>query len=102
MLLSKRIAGFTPEEADRLRKAAAKKDMSELEALLKRFIQGGVKNGYHEHYLVTLWSGFTRRGPYLFNQAHSYSYVWLSFKLAWLKVHYSKEYREAILRCYRL
>ena len=101
MLLSKRIAGFTPEEADRLRKAAAKKDMPELDVLRERFIQGGVKNGYHEHYLVTLWSVFASRGPYLFNQAHSYSYVWLSFKLAWLKVHYPREYGEAILRYYR-
>ena len=96
MLLSKRIAGFTPEEADRLRKAAAKKDMSELDVLRERFIQGGVKNGRHEHYLVTLWSVFTRMGPHLFNQAHSYSYVWLSFKLAWLKVHYPREYGEVV------
>lgn len=100
MTLSSRIAGFSPEEANALRKATGKKKQDVLAELKEKFFKGGVENGYHTHYLKTLWNVFETRGVYLFNQSHSYCYTFIGYQTAWLKAHYPIEFFTALLNGY--
>lgn len=100
MTLSSRIAGFTTDEANRLRKAAGKKKQAELDDLQKKFIKGGMEKGYPEHTLELIWNVFETRGIYLFNQSHSYCYTFIGYQMAWLKAHYPIEFFTALLNGY--
>ena len=100
MTLSSRIAGFSPEEANALRKATGKKKQDVLAELKEKFFKGGVENGYHTHYLKTLWNVFETRGVYLFNQSHSNCYTFIAYQMAWLKAHHPIEFFTALLNGY--
>lgn len=100
MTLSSRIAGFSPEEANALRKATGKKKQDVLAELKEKIFKGGVENGYHTHYLKTLWNVFETRGVYLFNQSHSYCYTFIGYQMAWLKAHHPAEFFTALLNGY--
>lgn len=98
MAFSQVVAGFTPEESDRLRKAVGKKQVNVLAELKERFIAGGMEvNGLPKRALGLLWHVFVTRGSYLFQQAHAYCYTLVSYWTAWLKAHYPKEFYQALL-----
>ncbi len=92
------IAGFTPEEADLLRKIIAKKNKHlSLNVLKDRFFNGGKKSGIEETVLDEIWEMiFSFRG-YSFCKAHSASYALVSYKLAYLKKYYPEEFIVSVI-----
>ena len=99
MLLSQKLAGFTKGEADKLRKAMGKKQLTVLESLNSKFMEGGIKNGLPADKLEKIWKDWRAFAEYAFNKSHSTCYAWISYQTAWLKCHYPAEFFAANLSC---
>ncbi|MBO4571916.1 MAG: DNA polymerase III subunit alpha [Bacteroidales bacterium] len=99
MLLSRKLAGFTRGEADKLRKAMGKKQKDIIAELRGKFIEGGLKNGHPEAILKKIYSQWEKFAEYAFNKSHATCYAWVSYQTGWLKCHYPAEFFAANLSC---
>ena len=99
MLLSRKLAGFTKGEADRLRKAMGKKKISEMMVLKDKFMSQGQANGHPEKTLDKIWKDWEKFAQYAFNKSHATCYAWVSYQTGWLKCHYTAEFLAANLSC---
>jgi DNA polymerase III subunit alpha len=95
--LLQKIAGYTPGEADTVRKAIGKKKRSIMAAEEPRFIQGCRDRGLSEDDAHKLWALIQPFADYSFNRAHSASYAYIAYQTAWLKAHHPVEYMAALL-----
>jgi DNA polymerase-3 subunit alpha len=95
--LLQKLAGYTPGQADLVRKSIGKKDRSIMAAEEPRFIEGCKNQGVAEQDARRLWSLIQPFADYSFNRAHSASYAYVAYQTAWLKAHYPVEYLAALL-----
>lgn len=98
MQLAEKLVGFSPENADKLRKAIGKRKLTLLETLHDEFMEGGKRNGYDDGALKKVWDMMDN--CYAFNKSHAVCYTWISYQTAWLKAHYPKEFYRAFLNDY--
>ena len=91
-------AGFTPEQADRLRRSLAtfKKhgNVSEFQEL---FMKGMLKNGYDEEFSARCFSQIEGFGSYGFPESHAASFALLVYASAWIKCHHPGIFACALL-----
>ncbi|NPB06213.1 MAG: DNA polymerase III subunit alpha [Aquificae bacterium] len=92
MKMSQILAGFTPGEADTLRKAIGKKKADLMEQMRDKFIRGAVERGYPEEKVKKLWSDIEKFASYSFNKSHSVAYGYVSYWTAFVKAHYPEEF----------
>ncbi|MEJ7819981.1 MAG: DNA polymerase III subunit alpha, partial [Rubrobacteraceae bacterium] len=97
MEISKLLGGFTPGEADTLRKAIGKKNAAMLAALKDKFMQGCASNDVSMEAADELWNWMEKAGGYSFNKSHSACYSFLAFQTAYLKAHYPEAYMAALM-----
>ncbi len=86
--MSQILSGFTPGEADTLRKAIGKKKKDLMEKMKSKFIEGAVKKGYDRKQIEELWDSIEKFASYSFNKSHSTAYAYLSFQTAFFKTYY--------------
>ena len=91
-------AGFTPEQADRLRRSLAtfKKhgNVSEFRAL---FLRGMERNGYEQDFAERCFSQIEGFGSYGFPESHAASFALLVYASAWIKCHHPGIFACALL-----
>lgn len=92
MQISKRLGGFTPGEADTLRKAMGKKKLEVMEKLGKKFVEGCKKNNISEKIASHIYEQMKAFAGYGFNKSHSYAYALVSYQTAYLKANYPIEF----------
>ncbi len=93
-------AGFTPEEADGLRKAMASfRRRGTLRALRQRFLDGMVRRGYEEAFAERCFRQIEGFGDYGFPESHAASFAHLVYVSAWLKCRYPAAFACALLNC---
>jgi DNA polymerase III subunit alpha len=97
MEISKTLGGFTPGEADTLRKAIGKKNVKLLAPLKDKFTQGCRESKVAPQVAEELWNWMEKAGGYSFNKSHSACYSFLAFQTAYLKAHYPEAYMAALL-----
>jgi DNA polymerase-3 subunit alpha len=97
MEISKSLGGFTPGEADTLRKAIGKKNVKILAPLKNKFTQGCQGNQVAPEVAEELWNWMEKAGGYSFNKSHSACYSFLAFQTAYLKAHYPEAYMAALM-----
>lgn len=97
MQLSQALAGFTPGEADKLRKAMGKKQIKVMEELREKFINGCTANNYDKAKVEKIWEDWKKFAEYAFNKSHSTCYAYVAFQTAYLKAHYPAEYMSSVL-----
>ena len=88
MKMSQILSGFTPGEADTLRKAIGKKKKDLMEQMKGKFIEGAVKKGHDRKKIEELWDSIEKFASYSFNKSHSTAYAYISFWTAYFKAHY--------------
>ena len=99
------LAGYSLGKADMVRRAMSKKKMKELEKERVNFIHGNeelgidgaVKRGVPEAVAASLFDEIMDFANYAFNKAHAVCYAVVSFRTAYLKCHYPREYIAALL-----
>ena len=97
MLIAKELAGFTPADADDLRKAIGKKDAELMSKLKEPFMVGCEANGVDRKVAEDLWVENERSAEYSFNKAHAACYALISYRTAYLKANYPAEYMAALI-----
>lgn len=91
-------AGFTPAEADQLRRVLSKKHKARaLADFRERFFAGGLQRGKSPRVLEALWDMMLSFQGYSFTKPHSASYALLSLRTAWFKRHYPLHFYAAVL-----
>lgn len=91
------VAGYTPGEADLVRKAIGKKKRDIMEAEEPKFIEGCVKQGLTKESAEQLWAQIQPFADYSFNKAHATCYAQISYWTAYLKAHYPDAFMAALM-----
>jgi DNA polymerase-3 subunit alpha len=97
MEIAQVLAGFTPGQADNLRRAMGKKKKEELDKQYAGFQGGMLQRGYSQGAITALWEILLPFSDYAFNKAHSAAYGVISYWTAYLKANYTAEYMAALL-----
>ncbi|MFH1009269.1 MAG: DNA polymerase III subunit alpha, partial [Candidatus Latescibacterota bacterium] len=92
------LAGFSPAEADELRKILSKKHnekrLADIEA---QFVQGAQKNQIPKETIDAIWRMILSFQGYSFCKPHSASYAMVSYKSAYLRAHFPAEFMAAVI-----
>ncbi|WP_163581610.1 DNA polymerase III subunit alpha [Gracilibacillus saliphilus] len=88
MQIVHKMAGFTYGEADILRRAVSKKDKTLIMENKQKFINGSLKNGYHNQTAEEVFDWIVRFSNYGFNRSHAVAYSVIAYQLAYLKANY--------------
>ncbi len=91
-------AGFTPAEADGLRRSmAAFRRRGQLERWHRKLVEGMVARGYERAFAERCFEQIRGFGYYGFPESHAASFALLVYVSAWLKCHYPDVFLAAIL-----
>jgi error-prone DNA polymerase len=99
MEVAEAFAGFTPGEADGLRRAMSRKRSQEMLARHReRFVEGARRHaGAEEETAQRVWQMIEGFAGFGFPKAHSAAFGLLAYQSTWLRVHYSPEFLCALL-----
>ena len=97
MQIAKDLAGFSPAQADDLRKAIGKKNAELMATLKDEFLEGCVGNGVERKVAEHLWAENERSADYSFNKAHAACYALIAYRTAYLKANHPAEYMAALI-----
>src|ERR671931_1038351 len=95
--IAKQIAGFSPAEADDLRKAIGKKIHSLMASLKNKFLEGCAQTNTTPAVAKQLWDDMEKSQDYSFNKAHAACYALIAYRTAWLRAHHPREYMAALI-----
>lgn len=91
-------AGFSPGEADQLRRAMATfRKMGTINSFRDKFIRGMEKNGYDTEFAERCFKQIEGFGEYGFPESHAASFALLVYASAWLKCHHPDVFACALL-----
>ncbi|MDQ8034216.1 MAG: error-prone DNA polymerase, partial [Bordetella sp.] len=98
MQISILAAGFTPGEADGLRRAmAAWKRKGGLERYYDKIVQGMTSRGYEESFAKAIFEQIKGFSEYGFPESHAASFALLVYASCWIKRHHPAEFLAALL-----
>ena len=109
MQIFRTLAGYSYGRADIVRRAMSKKKIAVMEKEREYFLYGkkredgsvecigAIANGVSEEAAKALYDEMSEFAKYAFNKSHAACYAFLSYRSAYLKAHYPKEYMCALL-----
>ncbi len=91
-------AGFTPGEADKLRRAMATfKHTGGVSAFGEKLVAGMIERGYSEEFARRTFSQLEGFGSYGFPESHAASFALVAYASSWLKCHHPDVFCAALL-----
>jgi error-prone DNA polymerase len=91
-------AGFTPGEADQLRRAMATfKHTGGVSKFAEKLITGMVKNGYTQEFAVQTFKQLEGFGSYGFPESHAASFALIAYASSWMKCWHPDVFCAALL-----
>lgn len=91
-------AGFTPAEADGLRRSMATfKAKGKVSDWEKKLVDGMIRNGYEEIFARRVFRQLEGFGSYGFPESHAASFALLVYVSSWIKCHYPDVFATALL-----
>lgn len=91
-------AGFTPNEADKLRRAMATfRRVGTIHTFQKKLVEGMVARGYERDFAERCFKQIEGFGEYGFPESHAASFALLVYASCWLKCHYPDVFAAALL-----
>jgi len=98
MRLAMVAAGFTPGEADQLRRAmGAWRRPGLIDGFRRRLVEGMLGRGFTREYAEAVFRQIRGFGDYGFPESHAASFALLVYVSAWLKCHYQAAFTCALL-----
>ena len=92
------VAGFTPGEADRLRRVMSRsRPGDEMEKLRKLFVNKAQQRGVDQEMAGEIFLSIEGYASYGFCEAHAAAFATLAYKTAYLLCHFPAEYLAALL-----
>ena len=99
MQLAIDCAGFTPDEADRLRQAmSAKRAPERIDELRRRLLDGMAERGISPEVAQDIYVKILAFSSYGFPESHAISFAYLVYASAWLKRYFPAAFTTALLR----
>jgi DNA polymerase-3 subunit alpha len=96
MQVSRILCGYTPGEADMLRKIMGKKLPEEMAKQRDKFVDGAVNlSGMPQDQADKLFTDIEGFAGYAFNRSHAVEYTLISYQAAYIKAHYLVEFYAA-------
>ncbi|MHC4861218.1 MAG: DNA polymerase III subunit alpha, partial [Planctomycetota bacterium] len=99
MFIANRMAGFTMNEADNLRKAMGKKKPEVMARFKERFLAGAQERSVDQRIAVEIWEQMEHFAHYCFNKCHTTAYAIVTYETAYLKANYPVEFMAALMTC---
>jgi DNA polymerase-3 subunit alpha len=93
--IATKIAGFSIRKSNKMRKALSTKHADKIAYFEQEFLKKGIKKGYQEHKLKDLFSFMNEYAGYVFSKSHSTSLTHFAFQVAFLKIHYRDQFKNA-------
>jgi error-prone DNA polymerase len=91
-------AGFTPSEADQLRRSMATfKHTGGVSKFHDKLVSGMVANGYERDYAEKTFKQLEGFGSYGFPESHAASFALIAYASSWLKCHHPDVFCAALL-----
>jgi error-prone DNA polymerase len=91
-------AGFTPGEADQLRRSMATfKHTGGVSAFKDKLVNGMIDNGYARDFAEKTFSQLEGFGSYGFPESHAASFALLAYASSWMKCHHADVFCAALL-----
>jgi error-prone DNA polymerase len=91
-------AGFTPSEADQLRRSMATfKHTGGVSKFRDKLISGMIANGYEREYAAQTFRQLEGFGSYGFPESHAASFALIAYASSWLKCHHPDVFCTALL-----
>lgn len=91
-------AGFSPPEADKLRRAMATfRRVGTIGQMKAKFIAGMIANGYAPDFAENCFRQIEGFGEYGFPESHAASFALLVYASSWVKCHYPDVFAAALL-----
>lgn len=105
MQIVRDLAGYTLGRSDLVRRAMSKKKASVMEKERQNFIYGNkeegvpgcIANGISEETAKIIYDNMTDFAKYAFNKSHAACYAVVSYRTAYLKCYYPKEFFAALM-----
>lgn len=98
MQIAMLAAGFTPGEADGLRRAmAAWKRKGGLERYYAKIVNGMIERGYERAFAEQIFEQIKGFSEYGFPESHAASFALLVYASCWIKCHHPAEFLAAML-----
>jgi DNA polymerase-3 subunit alpha len=97
MQICRKVAGFSYGKADSVRKAMSKKKPELLEQMRAEFLKGAKEHFVDVTIANELFDDMASFAKYAFNKAHAAAYAVTSYRTAYMKTHYPREYAAALL-----
>jgi len=97
MRVSQKLAGYSLEEADNLRKATGKKIRALIAKEREKFVEGCVANGHSRDFAERYFDTIEPFADYSFNKSHTVGYGYITYQTAWLKANFPVQYLAALL-----
>lgn len=98
MRLAVVAAGFTPGEADQLRRAmGAWRRPGVIDEFRRKLIDGMQANGFTQEYAEAIFTQIRGFGDYGFPESHAASFALLVYVSCWLKYHHQAAFTAALL-----
>ena len=98
MQIAMEAAGFSPDEADELRRAmAAWRRSGSVERFRQRLLKGMLAKGYDKTFAEQIFQQLQGFGEYGFPESHSASFARLAYCSAWFKCHEPAVFLAALL-----
>jgi len=91
-------AGFTPGEADQLRRAMATfKHTGSVTKFQEKLVSGMLANGYEREFAERIFKQLEGFGSYGFPESHAASFALIAYASSWLKCHHPDVFCAALL-----
>ncbi|MBQ9730822.1 MAG: DNA polymerase III subunit alpha [Bacilli bacterium] len=94
------MAGFSLGQADIVRRAISKKVESKLIEIEKDFIEGSIKNNHSKEVAKKVFDMIVKFANYGFNKAHSVSYAYITYQMAYLKYYFPAIFFSEVLNTF--
>src|SRR6185436_13407593 len=92
MQIANVLAGYSMGEADLLRRAMGKKDHEVMARQKAGFITRAIDKGTDHRAAERIFDLMAKFAGYGFNKSHSAAYAVLTYRTAYLKAHYPREF----------
>ena len=100
ILIATKLAGFTPGEADHLRKTMThNRSRQEMERIGRLFVERAVQRGYSAELAHRVYEWIYGFAGYGFCEAHAASFGDTAYKTAYMLRHHPAEFLAAVLSC---
>lgn len=98
MQVASKLAGYTLNEADILRRAISKKDLQVIEEGRKSFVEGATNKGYSKETAQEVYGYIEQFADYGFNRSHAVAYSKVAYQLAYVKANYPASFFAAVMK----